>query len=153
MTLKLDDDGPYGFCCFQDKGAAFVAALERRQSSFRSLHMSSTSSFFRPDLQQACSTSIRRLLQQNNMFDKLAMGALYRKEEILDSFSAPVNAFSCKVHAECLMPSDFEKLPILAKDLDIAFRLDLVHDWADLLISSIILEAEITAYELQERHG
>ncbi|GAX17681.1 hypothetical protein FisN_10Lu403 [Fistulifera solaris] len=138
MTLKLDDDS-----CFQDKGAAFVEALERRKSSFGSLHMSSTSSFFRPDLRQVCSTNIRRLLQQKNTFDKLAMGALYRKEEILDSFSAPVNALSCEVHADCLTPRDFENLPIAAKDLDIAFNLDLVHDWADLLISFLNRLAEL----------
>jgi hypothetical protein len=138
MTLKLDDDS-----CFQDKGAAFVEALERRQSSFGSLHMSSTSSFFRPDLLQACSTNIRRLLQQHSMFDKLAMGALYRREEILDSFAAPVNALSCEVHADCLTPSDFENLPMVAKDLDIAFNLDLVQDWADLLIAFLNRLAEV----------
>lgn len=117
---------------FQDDGTAFLDALEKRQSSFGSINLTTMGSAF-------SSANLRRLLHLEYKLDKLAMSSLYG-EDILLPFSAKVNVLSYKnvkaVYMEqYVKPIDLDSLTIVANDVNVTINLDLVTDWTWLLSS------------------
>ena len=99
-----------GGLAFDDKGTAFVDALETRQAFFGSISLSSNKEdkvFPRDNLE--------RLLKLE-VFESLKLNTQYEENGLLP-FSAKVTTLNYRMDARLFQPEDFDSLEIAAKDL------------------------------------
>ncbi|GAX16102.1 hypothetical protein FisN_20Hu221 [Fistulifera solaris] len=110
LNLKLED----GFR-FADGGAAYVATLEKRQSSFGTLCITGITDglpFTCGHLKRICNL---------NLLDVFGVECL-DKECTRLLFAANVNALKLSTHAECCSPENFKALNIVPSDIDLDIR-------------------------------
>jgi hypothetical protein len=126
---------------FLDGGAAFVDALEERQSSFGSLHLSC-------GLHVAALSDyhLKRLLQLEYCFEFLKI-TFPRPECALLPFSAKVNVLDFWVDASFCKAEDFQSLNIVPMDLSVTFLMEYDDKWDDLLIAFFDRLSELGHFE------
>ncbi len=117
-------------CSFQDGGTAFVTALEERTVPFGSLSLTFGNHVEPPCIRHA---NLLRLFHLDT-FEKLHVSNPDR-DCVLPLLSAKVNALECYIHAEDVMPADFDSLNIVAKDLHIKWNLSRTANWSEILIA------------------
>jgi hypothetical protein len=146
---------------FEDDGAAFITALERRQSSFGSLAM-----YWEGDVYERMPylspENLRRLCNLE-VFDKLTLDFLRDRALNFLPFAAKVNTLKYELDAVDIQPEDFDSLDIATKDL--SFHLCLSNaDNCDTIVISLLnrlaslghferLELAIYWYESDDNWG
>jgi hypothetical protein len=124
---------------FQDKGTAFVSALEEREHSFGSLELATDRSTFTPD-------NLRRLFNLEKKFEKLKISKL-DEELVLRPFSANVDTLEYHLAAEHIQPDDFHSLHIVTENLKLTLRLGEADDLGGLLSSLFHRVAELKHFK------
>ena len=140
LTKVTDNETKDGFA-FIDGGTAFVDALETRQSSFGSLHISYATEKrpipFSP-------VNLHRLVQLE-AFERLST-YIYDDEAILFPFSSKVDTLDYQASGDYIRPDDFASLDIATKDL--RFKIYLVNNKAwDVMIAFLNRVAELGHFE------
>ena len=125
---------------FEDEGAAFVNALENRQSSFGSL-------FLDTDVEDMyfSSDNLKRLLKVDKI-ERLRFNRL-NEERILLPFSARANAVVYDIDSTDLEPEDFNVFDIATKNLTLNINVDDDDLWNEPLILFLYQMAEMGHFE------
>ncbi len=114
MTLKLTNRswgwGGINNFEFEDKGAAFVAALEKRQRSFGSLSIAMD-----PEDMFISSDNLKKMLKLD-VFHTFSSDVL-NEEYLLLPFSTKVQTLHCVIDADRYNPEHFDNLDIVASEL------------------------------------
>lgn len=126
---------------FQDKGTAFVDALEQRQTSFGSLYVD-----FEPNDVPFSTENLERLVKLEDTFEKIGF-FIMKQETVLLPLTAKANALEYQWRATYIPPNDFNALVIPAKDLVINIFLDGSDDWYHRVVSFWNRVAELGHFE------
>ncbi len=129
---------------FRDKGAAFVNALEKRNSSFGSLALSFLNTTDIP----FSVPNMERLLKCQ--FDKLEIGVMHQDLALLP-FASNTAALDYKIDSDNFDSRDFYSLQIVAKDIDLTVVVNGDRDdywnWDTLLIAFLNRVATLGHFE------
>ena len=123
---------------FLDYGAAFVDALEKRESSFGSLFM-----FCGGNRVCLSSANLQRLLKLEYVFEKLEINSPKRECALLP-FSAKVNVLRYRGYTFRMQAEDFRSLDIVPTDLSVVFTMGYEEeDWVALVTSFLNRVAQL----------
>jgi hypothetical protein len=106
-----------------DDGTAFVDAFQQRTTPMQSMILD----FDNEDMPFS-KANLTRLLQLENMGDRLRINTLEEKEMMLLPFSAKVNCLEYELMARKVNPEDFNSIEFGAKSLYLTLYLDWVED-------------------------
>lgn len=153
LTLSLTYSERKGDLFFEDGGTVFVDALEKRQSSFGSLHIAAEMEVDAFDGRSADTDKMpvsrpnrERILKLAEKFEKLGFSPL-DEVAVLLPFAAKVNDLDYQVDVQDMRPEMFESLDIVTKDLNLKIYHDENDIWEDVVIASLNRISELGHFE------
>ncbi len=129
----------HGGFSFTDGGTAFVDALQQRTSIFGSLclHFNRRNPF--------TTENYVRLLQLERVVEKLEL-YMFRPDALLP-FQAQVHSLNYRIDDYEMEKTDFETLPIVAKELTLSIHITRTENWSDSIVTFLDRVAQLGHFE------
>ncbi|GAX16386.1 hypothetical protein FisN_10Hh396 [Fistulifera solaris] len=129
----------HGGFSFTDGGTAFVDALQQRTSIFGSLclHFNRRNPF--------TTENYVRLLQLERVVEKLEL-YMFRPDALLP-FQAQVHSLNYRIDDYEIEKTDFETLPIVAKELTLSIHITRTENWSDSIVTFLDRVAQLGHFE------